>query len=174
MLHNAASAYNLLILQREMIVFTSAGKPVLRSDKSTIQRKPTLTLYHKEIEDVYAAVNKNAVTVTPLRSLERDEVAQMVASIVQSIMGSGTPLRSKTQLTDVGLDSLRATLVRASILSALRNAQAAGVAGESEKIASQITQNFAFEHSSIKEMTVRPKFAGWCNSFLADGSFCVY
>ncbi|KAM0813786.1 putative Acetyl-CoA synthetase-like protein [Seiridium cardinale] len=105
-------------IHRNMILFTSADKPMLRASKGTVQRKLTLELYRQEFDLLYE-LNEQAV-------FEADNSAKSwhtstdgevnVKSCVQHILATSTDIDIQAitpdaDLFELGLDSLQVTLI---------------------------------------------------------------
>ncbi|TFY83888.1 hypothetical protein EWM64_g125 [Hericium alpestre] len=131
---------------KEMILITTPGKDLPRTDKGSVKRKLALTLYEKEIDDLYLAVeslasNNNA----PLpETLDADHLAPFFQAIVEEAMGK--PLGLEEDVFASGMDSLKAIFVRNSLLSALRRDD------RTKDLVSKVPQNFVFLFTTARGM----------------------
>lgn len=99
-------------IHRNMVDFTSTGKPMMRAGKGTIQRALTLDLYAAEIDALY---DENELSA----SGPADDAIQSYGSvqrIVKHVVATSTDiditeLLSDTDLFEHGLDSLQVTLI---------------------------------------------------------------
>ncbi|KAJ7827451.1 hypothetical protein B0H13DRAFT_2241007 [Mycena leptocephala] len=112
---------------KEMIIFTSLGKPLPRAAKGTVQRKPAIDLYSHEIDAVYAA----PVEIWLLQ-LAND-------------LCEGVEISPEVDLFQQGFDSLSATVFRIRIMKALRSCKETNV----HKAAESVTQNLVYSHPTI-------------------------
>ncbi|KAH9983958.1 hypothetical protein F4779DRAFT_612381, partial [Xylariaceae sp. FL0662B] len=106
-------------IHRNMIVFTSADKPMLRAGKGTVQRKATVDLYATELEDVYQA-NETLVD-GPANSVRDDTCGhQSVQDTTKRIIATCTDINVDGLLLDanlfeLGLDSLQVSIITREI-----------------------------------------------------------
>ncbi|KAI2626807.1 hypothetical protein GGS21DRAFT_529260 [Xylaria nigripes] len=97
-------------IHRNMIVFTSAAKPMLRASKGTVQRQLTLSLYASELDALYEAGStsvqqSNTVDYGGYGSVE----AAVKAIITCSTDIDAQNISSDGDLFEHGLDSLQMT-----------------------------------------------------------------
>ncbi|KAL8673291.1 MAG: hypothetical protein Q9168_002289 [Polycauliona sp. 1 TL-2023] len=105
-------------LQRDYITFTDPDKSFIRTDKGTVKRHATLTLFTDYIERFYhsRSEDSDAVTVdtTSVQSIERS---------VRQILGASLPVvheaQPDTDLFSLGLDSILVFRVVKSIRAAM-------------------------------------------------------
>ena len=96
---------------RDMVIFTSPDKPMLRAGKGTVQRKLTLNLYEAELKALYK--RNESLNGTTNGSVAADQSA---ASAVRAILSISTDIdlstaAPDTDLFDLGLDSLQVTVI---------------------------------------------------------------
>ncbi|KAH9896198.1 hypothetical protein F4778DRAFT_745468 [Xylariomycetidae sp. FL2044] len=99
-------------IHRNMILFTSPEKPMLRAGKGTVQRKVTLDSYSAEIDALYAAsdVPTNGSSHS---NLTIEEAVKSWISDASDIEVRDVP--HEANLFDLGLDSLQVTAICRSI-----------------------------------------------------------
>lgn len=104
-------------IHRNMIIFTSADKPMLRAGKGTVQRQATLDLYAAELDALYKAVE--ALAGDPANRAPGGGITDGhdgVEHAVKNIIATSTDIDIKALPTDanlfeLGLDSLQVTLI---------------------------------------------------------------
>ncbi|KIW16413.1 hypothetical protein PV08_06465 [Exophiala spinifera] len=102
-------------IKKSHIMFIKPDKPMLRSAKGTIQRRPTLNLYEKEIEELYADAEKvSALDVEDLDMStlsidckDYDAVASFLTETLSNFMDSKTFTEDENFFLS-GVDSLQA------------------------------------------------------------------
>lgn len=80
------------------IFFTSPDKPMGRSGKGTVQRQPTLDLYEKEIENLYADADKMSTSApldisapeTAVDMTDSSSIGRYIREAVSQLVGSTT------------------------------------------------------------------------------------
>ncbi|CAN8104059.1 unnamed protein product [Discula destructiva] len=96
-------------IHRDMIIFTSPEKPMLRAGKGTVQRQSTLSLYSAEFDALYSAVE------TPAAADVDDTYQSIRDAVITIIAGSAdlqvADLADDTNLFERGLDSLQVTVI---------------------------------------------------------------
>ncbi|KAI0547682.1 hypothetical protein F4679DRAFT_553684 [Xylaria curta] len=103
-------------IHQNMIIFTSAAKPMLRAGKGTVQRRLTLDLYASELDALYEAVN---ATVQQPKTNGDDEGYRGYGSVeatIRDVITSSTDIEAQyispdSDLFELGLDSLQMTLL---------------------------------------------------------------
>ncbi|KAG8992459.1 hypothetical protein FRB94_013915 [Tulasnella sp. JGI-2019a] len=133
---------------KEMILVTSPNKPILLTAKNTVIRKAALALYEDEIEACYAAVDHSAEAARDIpvpTSWNQEETSIFIRRIVAKVMERDEPPTDEDDLFQNGLDSLRATYLRNSLLTVLRSACG-------ERIA-RFPPDFVFAHPTIRSLT---------------------
>ncbi|KAK7745196.1 putative NRPS-like protein biosynthetic cluster [Diatrype stigma] len=104
-------------IHRNMIIFTSADKPMLRAGKGTVQRRATLDLYAAELDALYKAAEELAGG--PADRAADGGVTNShdgVEDAVKSIISTSTDidiqaLPTDANLFELGMDSLQVTLI---------------------------------------------------------------
>ncbi|KAI1142682.1 hypothetical protein F5Y05DRAFT_126811 [Hypoxylon sp. FL0543] len=99
-------------IHRNMIIFTSADKPMLRAGKGTVQRKMTVDLYAPEFDALYQAGEQpiNGTAGVPMNGQEsaQDLVKSIIAASTEIDVNSVSPY---ADLFELGLDSLQVTAI---------------------------------------------------------------
>ncbi|KAI0478019.1 hypothetical protein F4859DRAFT_520911 [Xylaria cf. heliscus] len=102
-------------IHRNMIIFTSAAKPMLRAGKGTVQRRLTLDLYAPELDALYEAatvsVQQPNTGVGGGYGGYGDVEAAIKAIITSSTDIDAQNIPSDGDLFELGLDSLQVTTV---------------------------------------------------------------
>lgn len=98
-------------IHRDMIIFTSPEKPMLRAGKGTVQRQLTLGLYSDELDELYKRVENATAVENP-----SDGDDSSVGETVRSILGSSTDLQldgldKNANLFELGVDSLQVSVI---------------------------------------------------------------
>ncbi|VUC25540.1 unnamed protein product [Clonostachys rosea] len=105
---------------KDMILFTTPGKPMLRAGKGTIQRQLTLEMYSSEIDNLYSESNEESLNQTEgskEQSLEK-AIEEIVAQATEIDTASLAP---DTDLFTHGLDSLQVSVIAKKINQLLAN-----------------------------------------------------
>ncbi|KAH8157064.1 hypothetical protein CIB48_g11185 [Xylaria polymorpha] len=102
---------------RNMIMFTSPSKPMLRAGKGTVQRKMTLDLYASELDSLYdAALEPSRNQDWSFANGEHDDAEITVKTIIASCIGIDTKIISTdTNLFDLGMNSLHVMQIARSL-----------------------------------------------------------
>ncbi|ESK96633.1 nonribosomal peptide [Moniliophthora roreri MCA 2997] len=131
---------------KEMLLITTPGKELPRTDKGSIQRKKAIALYADEIDAIYLAAESTASSnQMPLpTSLDSDSLVPFFSQIIQEAMGK--PVAEHADLFANGMDSLKAIFVRNTLLAALKRDQ------RTNGLVAQVPQNFVFMFSSTRSM----------------------
>ncbi|KAK3316404.1 hypothetical protein B0H66DRAFT_561211 [Apodospora peruviana] len=105
-------------IHRDMVLFTTAEKPMLRAGKGTVQRKLTLELYAAELDALYeaasdadgggAAVPQISTNGAGNNSIE-DAIRQILAKSTE--LGNVSSLPQDANLFELGFDSLQVTVI---------------------------------------------------------------
>ncbi|KAI2640771.1 hypothetical protein GGS26DRAFT_539733 [Hypomontagnella submonticulosa] len=99
-------------IHRNMVIFTTAGKPMLRAGKGTVQRAMTVDMYASEIDALYRAnetpVNSNTAVGTDIHQNSQDAVKNVIATFTDIDI---TALPPTADLFQLGLDSLQVTII---------------------------------------------------------------
>ncbi|TFK52659.1 NAD(P)-binding protein [Heliocybe sulcata] len=133
---------------KEMILVTTPGKDLPRTDKGSVKRKAAIDLYAKEIDELYLAVESLSSSNKPSlpEPADEDSLGTFFHAIVEEAMGK--PIGLEDDVFEQGMDSLKAIFVRNSLLSACRSSEKPEV----QELASKVPQNFVFLYSSPKAM----------------------
>ena len=121
---------------KEMILVTSPDKPLPRTDKGSVRRKPALQLYNGEIDELYLAVE----SFTSKRSLPTTLDTENLVPFFQSLAveALNKPVGVDDDVFALGMDSLKAIFIRNSLLSSLRADE------RTVTLVSEVPQNFVF------------------------------
>ncbi|KAJ7161038.1 hypothetical protein C8R46DRAFT_1284963 [Mycena filopes] len=120
-------------LIRPLILVATPSKPFALTDKQSLNRKLTLSLYADEIAAAYARVEEGeygeevAVVTLPEGGFAMDDaggIAEYIEAVVGAVLEPRAPLAPDADLFDAGLDSLLAMRVRAALVAALRKSGA--------------------------------------------------
>ncbi|KAJ6483120.1 putative aminoadipate reductase [Mycena sanguinolenta] len=135
---------------KEMIIFTAAEKPMLRTGKGTVMRKATLKIYSPEIETLYNVVEEKASVDTskvpaawepPLIRRWLLELAAELTDLPQ--------ISVETDLFHQGFDSLSATFFRLRIIAGMRASKDPAL----RKAAPDISQSLVYSHPTISQLS---------------------
>ncbi|KAG9010812.1 hypothetical protein FRB94_009719 [Tulasnella sp. JGI-2019a] len=132
---------------KEMILVASSDKLMPLTAKNTIVRKAALALYEPEIEACYAAMNNSAEAAgdIPVPTTWNDQdTSKFMRQIVAKVMERDEPPSDEDDLFQNGLDSLKATYLRNSLVTVLRSAR-----GEQEAL---LPPDFVFAHPTIRSL----------------------
>ncbi|KZF22836.1 NRPS-like enzyme [Xylona heveae TC161] len=106
-------------LAKELIIFTSAEKPMLRAGKGTIQRKLTVDLYKQEFDELYSAFETGSGERDLV--LDTNDLASLQASLRQLITEiSRLEIPSDdAEFFSLGVDSLHVIAISRQVNNAL-------------------------------------------------------
>lgn len=131
---------------KEMIVFTSPEKPMMRAVKGNVMRQATINLYQKEIDDAYVALERGTagqdVTV-PSSWTDADVRSWLWEYIAETQPGVSLP--EDSDLFALGFDSLSATTLRSRIINALRTSG-------HDDVTTSITSTWVYERPTINQI----------------------
>ncbi|KAG5652629.1 putative NRPS-like protein biosynthetic cluster [Sphagnurus paluster] len=135
---------------KEMILITSKDKPLPRTGKGTIMRKAALTLYEKEIDALYDAVETSIRTAENVNSPATWSVEDVQQWMVQQAVDltSGSSISPSVDLFEQGFDSLSATFLRLRIIGALRLSGDQAI----QKAAQDLTQSLVYSYPKIEDL----------------------
>ncbi|KAJ5774573.1 hypothetical protein N7457_009469, partial [Penicillium paradoxum] len=92
-------------VMKNMIGFSVKSKPFKRTPKGTVQRRPVLRDYEKEIDAIYAKELEDDLDYCLPETLDYDSVKEYIRQVIAHVLG--TPDVANTQdLYTTGLDSL--------------------------------------------------------------------
>ncbi|KAF7979760.1 hypothetical protein HWV62_41154 [Athelia sp. TMB] len=140
-------------IYKEMILVTSAGRPLPRVAKGTVAKQHAVTLYQSEINALYEQVDaslKAAANVSPPKTWSRGNIQIWLEAQAKDIV-SGRAIAVDVDLFEQGFDSLSATFLRNRIISTLQNSTKMDVSNA----AKEITQNFVFANPKITQLATR-------------------
>lgn len=107
---------------KEMIIFTSSGKPMPRAGKGTVIRKATLKLYSPEIDALYSIVeDKTSVDTSKIPAVWEVLPIQNWLLELAADLTDSAEISPDVDLFEQGFDSLSATFLRLRILGAIRS-----------------------------------------------------
>ncbi|KAK8054756.1 hypothetical protein PG994_009823 [Apiospora phragmitis] len=123
----------------DAIVVVPVGKSVPRTDKGSIARKETHTLFAKEIEQVYQKLLQAATDATG--PLDLDNLEECLSTLVRQHVG-------ESSLFDMGIDSLQIQQLRRIILASASKTPAL----DGVDLAKLIPSQFIYLNPSIRDM----------------------
>ncbi|CRG84906.1 hypothetical protein PISL3812_02079 [Talaromyces islandicus] len=108
-------------IHKEMIIFTSPEKPMLRAAKGTVQRQLTEELYASEINALYSSDDPSQPNEVAEDSVIKDlSAAEIVTTTINTCTDIDLEhLRADADLFEMGLDSLQVTVVAKRITTIL-------------------------------------------------------
>ncbi|KAJ7701502.1 hypothetical protein B0H17DRAFT_1157730 [Mycena rosella] len=157
--NNIAPAFSRIF--KEMIIFASVAKPLPRAGKGTVQRKPAVDLYSREIDAVYVwlisspgynvvAENTNLIdSIEPPTVWQATLIKVWLVELAKDLCNS-VEISSTVDLFQQGFDSLSATVFRIRIISALRSSAETNI----RRASAGVTQNFVYSHPTISKLSM--------------------
>ncbi|KAJ7484451.1 putative aminoadipate reductase [Mycena latifolia] len=135
---------------KEMILFTSPRKPLPRAAKGTVQRKPAIDLYSREIDAVYSVVAENATVTDSIKPpiLWQAPLIKIWLLQLANDLCEAVEISPEGDLFQQGFDSLSATVFRIRITGALRSCADTNV----HKVSKGVTQNLVYSHPTISKL----------------------
>ncbi|KAF8315479.1 acetyl-CoA synthetase-like protein [Cantharellus anzutake] len=118
-------------LFREMIILAKPEKPFTFTGKGSIRKSAVIKDYDEEIETVYKTLEKavsSKASVNPPTQWTKESLHTFVRDVVTGVMGA--KIGDDQDIFQNGSDSLQATFMRNSIVTALRDTKAKDVKGE--------------------------------------------
>lgn len=102
-------------IKKSHILFTDSEKPMMRAGKGTIQRRPTLGLYAKEIDELYADADKASASVAEdanttglsINIKDSEAISSFISESVARYMDA-TAIGNEDNFFISGMDSLQA------------------------------------------------------------------
>jgi len=135
---------------KEMIIFTSSGKPMPRAGKGTVIRKATLKLYSPEIDALYSIVeDKTSVDTSKIPAVWEVLPIQNWLLELAADLTDSAEISPDVDLFEQGFDSLSSTVLRLRIIGAIRSSKDTAV----QKAAPDITQNLVYSHPTISQLS---------------------
>ncbi|KAG8877546.1 hypothetical protein FRB98_006666, partial [Tulasnella sp. 332] len=134
---------------KEMIIVTSPNKLIPLTPKQTVMRKKALVLYEPEIEACYAAQEQSseaAGDVSVPMTWDDEETSIFMRRLVARVMERSKAPSDEADLFQNGLDSLRATYLRNSVVAVLRSTH-------SDPQISRLPPDFVFAHPTIQSLS---------------------
>ncbi|KAF8174554.1 putative aminoadipate reductase [Pholiota molesta] len=130
---------------KELILITDVNKPLPRAGKGTVMRKAALTLYHDEIEALYASIESaaGAEAVPPPPAWDKEQTEQWIKEQIEDVLPDLT-FNITGDLFEQGMDSLGATILRRRIVGALQSDK------DTAKAAEFVTQNTIYNYPTIE------------------------
>lgn len=100
-------------IHRNMILFTTSDKPMLRAGKGTVQRKMTVDLYKAELDSLYERNRETSTDAASGAPVWRDgslgdKVKQIISESTNIPAGQ---VSAEADLFELGLDSLQVALI---------------------------------------------------------------
>jgi thioester reductase-like protein len=103
-------------IHRDMIIFTSADKPMPRAGKGTVQRKSTVDLYSSEIDALYNETSDSSQGQTSNHTNFQGDSREVVKKIIADCTEINVnELGSSADLFELGLDSLQVSRMKKTI-----------------------------------------------------------
>ncbi|CEH19346.1 Non-ribosomal peptide synthetase/alpha-aminoadipate reductase and related enzymes [Ceraceosorus bombacis] len=140
------------------ILLASPSKPLPKTDKGTVKKKQALQLYADEVAQVYE--RDTGPLVGPGESditlKTKGDVEKFVKKTLVGVLGVDVAeLTESRDLFDLGLDSLRSSLIRGAVLRAVRdnvqglaNGRSTGI----EQLERAIPASFAFDNATPQKL----------------------
>ncbi|KAI6085965.1 acetyl-CoA synthetase-like protein [Hypoxylon rubiginosum] len=109
-------------IPRELVMFTTRGKPFLRAGKGTIQRQLTLQAYEDEVDALYERVESGVLVndLDPIASVTAEGLTPVLTQLFQQALDA-PDVREDTDVFARGLDSNGVTITISRLKAALRN-----------------------------------------------------
>jgi hypothetical protein len=139
---------------REMIVLTEPSRPLPLTAKGTVVRKMALTLYAKEVDEVYdnrdpdAAIAGMNECILPPKSWYGDDLLQWLSEQASQVQNSKT-FDLQLDLFAQGFDSLGALFLRNRIFGAM----CASALDAVRTTAAQVTQHIVYEFPILAQLS---------------------
>lgn len=131
-------------------MFTKPEKPFMRTDKGTVKRRATATLYLEEIDKFYdERENFEAMDLASKIDVSSSEaISQTLRDVFEEILPCHVVIGLEDDLFNAGLDSLLAIQVTQCLRSAFERH-----GGEAEKKASLAPQ-FVYANATIQKLSM--------------------
>ncbi|KAG8701413.1 hypothetical protein FRC08_004091 [Ceratobasidium sp. 394] len=137
-------------LIREAVIFARPDLPFMRAPKGTVSRAATLKAYSKEIESIYAALERNELGREPSETPSWDdqgEVERWLMRCAQRV--SGKQIDVVEDLFQQGFDSLTASMLTRIVLSALKSSANLSA----QRTVAQIHREIIFKYPSVSQLS---------------------
>ncbi|KAG8735152.1 hypothetical protein FRC10_010948 [Ceratobasidium sp. 414] len=135
-------------LARDAIILVDPSRPLPRTAKGTVSRSGALKSYAKEVDDMYAALEKGvalgATSGAPQSWRDFGLVQEWVAERVQDILGR--EIEIGVDLFHQGMDSLTATVL-------LRTLKGALYSDDLSTLASGLTPQVIFANPTVRQLS---------------------
>ncbi|KAG8734982.1 hypothetical protein FRC10_011138 [Ceratobasidium sp. 414] len=126
-------------LARDAIILVDPSRPLPRTPKGTVSRSAALRVYAKEVDDMYAALEKDVGVDTAIGTpqswkdlaLVREWVGKCVGHILARDIATGGDFFQQ------GMDSLTATILLRTLKGALHSSGDGAIKGAAEKLKQQ-------------------------------------
>ncbi|KAI1772877.1 acetyl-CoA synthetase-like protein [Hypoxylon cercidicola] len=108
-------------IPRELVLFTTRGKPFLRAGKGTIQRQLTLQAYEDEVDALYERVESGVLVsdLDPVTSTTPESLTPVLTQLFQQALDA-PDVQEDTDVFARGLDSNGVTITISRLKAALR------------------------------------------------------
>ncbi|KAJ7855599.1 hypothetical protein B0H14DRAFT_3645801 [Mycena olivaceomarginata] len=119
-------------IYKEMVLLTHPERPMVRTHKGTVTKKSTLTLYEREIEELYAAVDAGDVAsnVEPPMSWASKDLEPWLRTHASQI--AERDIDGRRDLFDQGFDSLNTIFLRHLIAGSIEEFFGQRLSGRTE------------------------------------------
>ncbi|KAJ6480154.1 putative aminoadipate reductase [Mycena sanguinolenta] len=135
---------------KEMIIFTAAEKPMLRTGKGTVMRKATLKVYSPEIDALYNIVEEKAsIDTSKMPAAWEPPLIQRWLLELAAELTDLPEISVETDLFHQGFDSLSATFLRLRIMAAMRASKDPAL----RKAAPDISQSLVYSNPTISQLS---------------------
>lgn len=150
---------------KEMLLVTTQGKDLPRTDKGSVKRKFAIEIYAKEIDELYLEIeslaSKHLVHLPDM--VDMANLVLFFRGLIKEAMWKS--LNADEDVFENGMDSLKAIYVRNSLLSALKRDH------RMKDLVTRVPRNFVFLHTSAQAMadaTSRLVASGYCEQETAE------
>ncbi|THU93668.1 acetyl-CoA synthetase-like protein [Dendrothele bispora CBS 962.96] len=139
------------IFKEYILVCDPVNRPLPRTPKGDVQRRPANELYEDNIERIYKAVQEGSFNLDwakPPQSWDAEGIHTFVEQVIEGTIGAalGRKVDPEMDLFMQGCDSLQAVYIRQAIVTALRQCAPRTECGHSLDFSSKISNNFVYEH----------------------------
>lgn len=127
------------------VIFVRSEKPVLRADKGTIKRLPTLNLYEQEINDFYDEIkNSNASTAFELDIKDRNSLMMSLKPLLEESCKMND-MDFDEDFFGLGIDSLQVMNITRQLKSA--------ISSQNDAVAPRVSPKFIYSNPSLRRLT---------------------